>query len=161
MTRCKFINPCFFTVSNHQSQKIVPSRACRPYIIIDKHLSVCFQLPVDQFRWLNAVITQDVHSGRRNGALYGRKQRFTALIFTLFHRNPSVRITTAVSGRFLLRNDHRFTPFPVVFRRFIAVSGRLRAVLLDLGIDEMKNHEYRFLTLSLTFVRSPFCKATQ
>jgi hypothetical protein len=55
--------------------------------------------------------SQDVHSGRRNGALYGRKRRFTALISTLFHRNPSVRITTAVSGRFLLRNDHRFTPF--------------------------------------------------
>jgi hypothetical protein len=43
-----------------------------------------------------------------NGALNDRKRRFTALIFTLFHRNPSVRITTAVSGR-------------------------LRVVLLDLG----------------------------
>ncbi len=31
-----------------------------------------------------------------NGALNDRKRRFTALIFTLFHRNPSVRITTAV-----------------------------------------------------------------
>jgi hypothetical protein len=46
------------------------------------------------------AITQDVHSGRRNGALYGRKRRFTALIFTLFHRNPSVRITTAVYAPF-------------------------------------------------------------
>jgi hypothetical protein len=63
----------------------------------------------------NIITTQDVHSGRRNGALYGRKRRLTALIFTLFHRNPSVRITTAVSGRFLLRNDHRFTPFLYTF----------------------------------------------
>jgi hypothetical protein len=46
-----------------------------------------------------------------NGALNDQKRRFTALIFTLFHRNPSVRITTAVSGR-------------------------LRAVLLDLGAIE-------------------------
>ncbi len=54
--------------------------------------------------------TQDVHSGRRNGALYGRKRRFTALIFTLFHRNPAVRITTAVSGRFSPVYS-RFRPF--------------------------------------------------
>ncbi len=45
-----------------------------------------------------------------NGALKDRKRRFTALIFTLFHRNPSVRITTAVSDR-------------------------LNAVLLDLGMS--------------------------
>jgi hypothetical protein len=61
------------------------------------------------------ITYQDVHSGRRNGALYGRKRWFTALIFTLFHRNPSVRITTAVSGRFLLWNDHLFTPFLYTF----------------------------------------------
>jgi hypothetical protein len=64
---------------------------------------------------LNKDRSQDVHSGRRNGAFYGRKRRFTALIFTLFHRNPSVRITTAVSGRFL------------------PVYSRLRAVFLGLG----------------------------
>jgi hypothetical protein len=90
------------------------------------------------------MYTQDVHSGRRNGALNDRKRRFTALIFTLFHRNPSVRITTAVScygttivlHRFYIHfwTDGLWPPFPVVFRRFIAVSGRLRAVLLDLGI---------------------------
>ncbi len=59
------------------------------------------------------------------------KRRFTALIFTLFHLNPSVRITTAVSGRFLLRNDHRFTPFLYTFldwRITTAVSGRFSLV---------------------------------
>ncbi len=65
--------------------------------------------------------TQDVHFSRRNGALYGRERRFTALIFTLFHRNPSVRITTAVSGR--------FSP----------VYSRLRAVLLDLGREVVEH----------------------
>jgi hypothetical protein len=45
-----------------------------------------------------------------NGALNDRKRRFTALISTLFHRNPSVRITTAVSGRFS-RVYSRFRPF--------------------------------------------------
>jgi hypothetical protein len=66
-----------------------------------------------------------------NGALNDRKRRFTALIFTLFHRNPSVRITTAVSGRFLLWNDHRFTPFLYTFldwRITTAVSGRFSPV---------------------------------
>jgi hypothetical protein len=75
--------------------------------------------------------TQDVHSGRRNGALYTRKRRFTALIFILFRRNLSVRITTAVSGRFLLRNDHRFTPFLYTFldwRITTALSGRFSPV---------------------------------
>ncbi len=71
---------------------------------------------------------QDVHSGRRNGALYGRKQRFTALIFTLFHRNPSVRITTAVSCYGTTIVLHRFyihfwtdglrPPFPAVHAPF-------------------------------------------
>ncbi len=67
----------------------------------------------------------------RNGALNDRKRRFTALISTLFHRNPSVRITTAVSGRFLLRNDHRFTPFLNTFldwRITTAVSSRFPPV---------------------------------
>jgi hypothetical protein len=66
-----------------------------------------------------------------NGALNDRKRRFTALIFTLFHRNPSVRIMTAVSGRFLLRNDHRFTPFLYTYldwRITTAVSGRFSPV---------------------------------
>jgi hypothetical protein len=45
-----------------------------------------------------------------NGVLNDRKRWFTALIFTLFHRNPSVRITTAVSGRFSPIYS-RFWPF--------------------------------------------------
>jgi hypothetical protein len=63
--------------------------------------------------FIPAVETAPYTAG--NGALNDRKRWFTALIFTLFHRNPSVRITTAVSGR--------FSP----------VYSRLRAVLLDLG----------------------------
>ncbi len=64
------------------------------------------------FLWLLVFTTssQNVHSGRRNGALYDRKRRFTALTFTLFHRNPLVRITTAVSGRFSPVYS-RFRPF--------------------------------------------------
>jgi hypothetical protein len=84
-----------------------------------------------KFECVRRETTQDVHSGRRNGALNDRKRRFTALIFTVFHRNPSVRITTAVSGRFLLRNDHRFTPFLYTFldwRITTAVSGRFSPV---------------------------------
>jgi hypothetical protein len=91
--------------------------------------------------FISAVGTAPYTAG--NGALTDRKRRFTALIFTLFHRNPSVRITTAVSCYGTTIVLHRFyihfwtdglrPPFPAVFCRFIAVSDRLRAVLLDLG----------------------------
>jgi hypothetical protein len=72
-------------------------------------LETNFSTDVENFK-VEIRVTQDVHSGRRNGALYGRKRRFTALIFTLFHSNPSVRITTAVSGRFSPVYS-RFRPF--------------------------------------------------
>ncbi len=62
-----------------------------------------------------AVRTASYTAG--NGALNDRKPRFTALIFTLFHRNLLTQITTVISDRFLLGNDHLFTPF------FIYISG--------------------------------------
>jgi hypothetical protein len=74
------------------------------------------------------MYTQDVHSGRRNGALNDRKRRFTALIFTLFHRNPSVRITTAVSCYGTTIVLHRFYIhfWTDGFGRFSPVYSRFR-----------------------------------
>jgi hypothetical protein len=64
-------------------------------------------------------ISQDDHSDvrkrRRKWPKTAKKRRFTGVMFTLFHRNPSFQITATVNGRFL------------------SVYRRLRAVLFGLG----------------------------
>jgi hypothetical protein len=48
------------------------------------------------------VRAQDNHSGGRKRPKTVEKRRFTAVICTLFHRNPSFQITATVSGRLMI-----------------------------------------------------------
>ncbi len=63
--------------------------------------------------------TQDDHfSGRkwrRKQPKTAKKRRFTAVILTLYHRNPSFQIKATVSNRFLLPSGHLFTPYFYTF----------------------------------------------
>ena len=68
------------------------------------------------------TITQDDHSGGRKRPKTAKKRRFTVVIFTLFHR---------ISIHFW--SDGLRRRINAVFCRFVAVSGRLRAVLFDLA----------------------------
>jgi hypothetical protein len=61
--------------------------------------------------------TKELRDGSISCHLFHRrlKRQFTALIFTVFHRDPSLQITTHVYASFLLRNDHAFTPYFYTF----------------------------------------------
>ncbi len=89
--------------------------------------------------------TQDNHSDGRKRPQAAKKRRFTAVIFTLFHRHSKLRLpfpivscyeTTIFSFRISIHfwNDGLRRRINTVFCRFIVVAGRLRTVLFDLGL---------------------------